>query len=148
MTERLFNAQQLALLTEVQNQLIPAEDGMPAAGSVGSASIVDAFLREREEIHELMFLALDAIEKAAGDAPFLQRNPEERIEILKLVEISAPEAFAELVRQTYNAYYTRPEIQAKLGIHGAPQPDGFDLPSFDVSRLSRVRSRGRLWRDA
>ena len=41
MTERLFNAQQLALLTEVQNQLIPAEDGMPAAGSVGSASIVD-----------------------------------------------------------------------------------------------------------
>ena len=51
MTERLFNAQQLALLTEVQNQLIPAEDGMPAAGSVGSASIVDEFLRAVSYTH-------------------------------------------------------------------------------------------------
>ena len=148
MTARLFNARQVALLTEVQNQLIPAEDGMPAAGSVGSASLVQEFLREREELYELILQALDAIEKAAGDAPFLQRNSEEQVEILKLAEVAAPEAFAELVRQTYNAYYTRPEIQAKLGIHGAPQPDGFELPSFDVARLARVRARGKLWRDA
>ena len=148
MSERLFNAEQLALLTKVQSQLIPAENDMPAAGSVGCASIVHEFLREHEELYELVLRALDCIEKSTGDASFIQLTSEEQIEILRFVEKSAPEAFAELVRQTYNAYYTRPEIQAKLGIHGAPQPDGFDLPSFDVSRLSRVRSRGRLWRDA
>ena len=84
MTARLFNARQVALLTEVQNQLIPAEDGMPAAGSVGSASLVQEFLREREELYEPVLQALDAIEKAVDDAPFLQRNPEEQVEILKL----------------------------------------------------------------
>lgn len=148
MTERLFNSQQIALLTEVQDQLIPAEDGMPAAGSVGGARIVEEFLRERSELYEPVTLALAAIEKAAGNLPFLQRTLEERIEILELAEVSDPEAFAELVRQTYNAYYTKPEIQAKLGVDGAPQPDGFQLPSFDASRLARVRTMGKLWRDA
>jgi hypothetical protein len=148
MTERLFNSQQIALLTEVQDQLIPAEDGMPAAGSVGGAGIVEGFLRERAELYEAVTLALAVIEKASGDVSFLQRTPDERVEILKLAEVSAPESFAELVRQTYNAYYTQAEIQAKLGVDAPPQPDGFQLPNFDASRLVRVRAMGKLWRDA
>ena len=148
MTDRFLSAQLITLLTAVQDELIPKEDGMPAAGSIGGARTVDAFLRERAELYEPITVALDAIETATEHLPFLQRSSEERVDVLKHAELAAPEAFAELVRQTYNAYYTQPEIQAKLGVDRAPQPAGFELPSFDPSRLARVRTMGKLWRDA
>lgn len=148
MTDRFLSPHQIALLSAVQDELIPDEDGMPSAGSIGGARTVEAFLREQVELYELIVVALDAIETAADNLPFQHRSSEERVNILKHAEIAAPEAFAELVRQTYNAYYTQPEIQAKLGVDHAPQPSGFELASFDPSRLARVRAMGKLWRDA
>ncbi len=148
MTDRFLSPHHIALLTAVQDELIPDEDGMPSTGSIGGARTVEAFLHERAELYEPIVVALDAIETDAENRPFLHRSSEERVNILKHAKLAAPEAFAELVRQTYNAYYTQPEIQAKLGVDLAPQPAGFELASFDPSRLARVRAMGKLWRDA
>ena len=62
--------------------------------------------------------------------------------------------FRALVRQSYSAYYTDPEVLRAAG-YGAPsgqhRPPARRIPArlrFDDSRLDAVRKRGQLWRDA
>jgi len=148
MTARILTPEELALLTLVQNELVPAYGDLPAAGTLGGALTVDAYLTERPRLRRPVLTALRAVEAAAGETPFAELNSGERVGILRRVEDATPESFTELVKQTYNAYYTRPDVQASLGIDGPPQPLGFELPAFDESRLARVRAMGKLWRDA
>ncbi|MCY3896506.1 MAG: gluconate 2-dehydrogenase subunit 3 family protein [Chloroflexi bacterium] len=148
MTARIFTPGELALLTLVQDELVPAHGDLPAAGTLGAALSVDAYLAERPLLRRPVLTALRAVEAAAGDSPFAELDSGERVGILRRVEDAMPESFTELVKQTYNAYYTRPDVQASLGIDGPPQPLGFELPAFDESRLARVQAMGKLWRDA
>ena len=148
MTLRILTPTEFDLLVVVQDELVPTFGGLPAAGTLGAALTVDGFLAERPELRRPVLGALRAIEVAAGAPALSDLDPSDRVAVLRQVEANAPEAFAELVRQTYNAYYTRPDVQATLGIEGPPQPEGFELPAFDESRLARVRAMGKLWRDA
>ena len=148
MTAHILTPEELALLTLVQNELVPAYGDLPAAGALGAALTVDAYLSERPLLRRPVLTALRAVEAAAGETPFAELNSAERVGILRKVENDDPEAFSDLVKQTYNAYYTRPDVQASLGIDGPPQPLGFELPAFDESRLARVQAMGKLWRDA
>ena len=135
-------------MTLAQNEIIPAYGDLPAAGTLGAALTVDDFLAKRRKLRRPIFAALRAIEIAAGEQPMRERDRVDRVTVLRQVEAEDPEAFSELVCQTYNAYYTRPDVQATLGIDAPPQPAGFELPAFDESRLARVRAMGKLWRDA
>lgn len=148
MTARILTPTELELLTLVQNELVPAFGALPAAGTLGAASTVDGYLAERPGLRRPVLSGLRAIEIATGDQPLADRDPADRVNVLQQAEADAPEAFGELVRQTYNAYYTRPDVQATLGIVEPPQPAGFKLPPFDESRLARVRTMGKRWRDA
>ena len=148
MTAHFLNSEELALLTAVQDELVPACGDLPAAGTLGSALTVDAYLAEVPQLRRPVMTALRTIEIAAGETPFVEVDSRTRVDILRQVESADPESFSELVKQTYNAYYTRPDVQASLGIDGPPQPVGFELPAFDESRLARVRGMGKLWRDA
>lgn len=148
MTARILTRAELELLTLIQDELIPAYGTLSAAGTLGAALTVDGYLADRPQLRRPLLTALRAVEVAAGDQPLQDRESSERVAILQQVEAGQPEAFSELLRQTYNAYYTRPDVQATLGIDEPPQPKGFDLPAFDASRLARVRAMGKLWRDA
>lgn len=148
MTARILTPEELALLTLVQDELVPAYGDLPAAGTLGGALTVDAYLTERPWLRRPVLTALRAVEAAAGDTPFAELDSRGRQDALQQVEGDDPESFTELVKQTYNAYYTRPDVQASLGIDGPPQPLGFELPAFDESRLARVQAMGKLWRDA
>lgn len=118
---RIFSDAQRDLLRAVQNQLVPSEDKMPGAGDADGPAVVERFA------------ALPAHAQIAA---------------LKAVERSQPGPFHELVRQTYNAYYTNPDVQQALGSGGPPQPDGFELEPLDEARLEGVERRGKRWRDA
>ena len=148
MTARILTPEELALLTLVQDELVPAYGDLPAAGTLGAALTVDAYLTARPQLRRPVLTALRTIEITAGETPFVELDSGRRIGVLRQVENADPESFSELVKQTYNAYYTRPDVQASLGIDGPPQPLGFKLPAFDESRLARVRAMGKLWRDA
>ncbi|MDE2867208.1 MAG: gluconate 2-dehydrogenase subunit 3 family protein [Chloroflexota bacterium] len=148
MTAHILTPEELALLTLVQDELVPAYGDLPGAGTLGGALTVDAYLAERPWLRRPVLTALRAVEAAAGETPFAELDSGGRVGILRRVEGEDPEAFTELVKQTYNAYYTRPDVQASLGIDGPPQPLGFELPAFDESRLARVQAMGKLWRDA
>ncbi len=148
MTPRILSPEELGLLTMVQDELVPAHGDLSAAGTLGAAQTVDAYLAERPQLRHPVLTALRAVEVIAGGTPFVELDSERRVDVLRRVECADPESFSELVKQTYNAYYTRPDVQASLGIDGPPQPVGFELPAFDESRLARVRGMGKLWRDA
>ncbi len=80
---------------------------------------------------------------------FLALSPEQRDDVLRAVEASAPLGFRALVRQTYNAYYTHPAVQAAVGYASStPQPGGFPVERFDETRLARVKAAGQRWRNA
>ncbi len=148
MTMRVLTPAESALLTVVQDELIPAYGDLPAAGTLGAALTVDAYLAEQPQLRRLILTVLRVIEVSAGETSFSELDTSGRVKVLRQVESSNPQPFSELVKQTYNAYYTRPDVQASLGIDSPPQPLGFELPAFDDSRLARVRTMGKLWRDA
>ncbi len=148
MTAQVLTAAELALLTAVQDELVPAARSMPAAGALGAARAVDGYLAARPELRRAVLGALRAVDAAAGARPFAALGRNQRLAALRRVEADAPYDFHELVRQTYNAYYTHPQVQAKLGIDRPPQPRGYELPPFDPQRTARVRGMGKLWRDA
>ena len=124
---------QLRLLTAVQDRLIPREGDMPGAGELGGAQVVAGYLRERTALNRDITAALDAIEKrAGGQAPFGRLEDGDKDSVLRQVEAEMPREFETLWRQTYNSYYTNPEIQQKLGAGALPpQPHGYVMPAFD-----------------
>jgi hypothetical protein len=149
---------QLTLLGAIQDRLVPPTADVPGAGALGGAERVDDYLVERPTLRPALLGILQAVEaeaalrmgsESAGDQPaFLDLSPEQRDGVLRVVEVSAPTEFRALVRQTYNAYYTHPVVQAAVGnTSPAPQPAGYLVERFDETRLDRVKAAGRRWRD-
>ena len=144
----IFTPEQRALLRAAQNQLIPADGGMPAAGDTDGPEGVERLLGDRPELRRPVLTALVQLETAAGGSGFMGLAPDEQVRVLQAVEASHPDPFGVLVKQTYNAYYTNPAVQAALGYGAPPQPEGFALSPLDPARLERVKRAGKRWRDA
>jgi hypothetical protein len=157
---RILAPAQAALLAAVQDRLIPREGEFPGAGEAGGVSVLDSYLLARLELRRPIFAALRAIEEAAeqlfghqypaAEQLFLALTGEQQDVVLRAAEAAQPTFFRELVRQTYNTYYTNPRIHALLGEgSGPPQPHGYPSPPpLDESLLERVKRRGKLWREA
>ena len=121
---------------------------MPGAGDADGPAVVESFLRQRSNLREPVLTALEQLDADVGGAGFAALPAHAQIAALQAVERSHPGPFHELVRQTYNAYYTNPDVQQALGYGGPPQPDGFELEPLDEARLEGVEQRGKRWRDA
>ena len=164
---RVLTPSQLALLAAVQDWLIPREDALPGAGEAGAAEVIDRYLAERPAWRPNLLAALQAIDVAAHSAQaaqevspppsrqvadrtgFLGLSGDERDAALRSVEAAQPRLFRWLLRLTYAAYYTDPDVQRARGVTAEPPlPGGHTLPPFDESRLEPIRRRGKLWRDA
>ena len=153
---------QLALLTAIQDRLIPREGDLPGAGESGAAQRVNTYLLQRPDWRAETLAALRAVEGAAvkvwelrpdsAHEPargFLGLTGDEQDAALQGTEAAEPRLFARLLRVTYSAYYTDPEVRRLAGFEShAPQPGGYGLDPFDPSRLEPIRRRGRLWREA
>lgn len=145
---KILSDAQLRLATAVLDVLIPRDGNHPGAGEMGGAKWLDATIVERPEIRRLMVDALQAIATAAGDGDFVTMETAAQTRILRAVESSDPGVFDELVKQTYNLYYTDPDVRCVLGFTPEnPQPFGHPEPEpFDTSLLDGVRARNRSWR--
>jgi len=147
----MWTKDQTTLLAAILDLIIPASaDGrVPGAGQlgvagflpkatpyapdpVGAAKTVMAFVQAREDFAEL--------------------DSDEKVEVLKLAEAAAPEAFATLVRLTYMGYYSRPNTRPLFGVGAHPvHPLGYEVlrESEDVlaELTAPVRERGPIYRD-
>jgi hypothetical protein len=142
------------LLTAVLNDIIPAGDGAPGAGDIGSATSIERMLAASAPLRRLFVDGLVAIDVEAArrggsglPQDFAGLDTDTRLSVLRAVEESFPAFFAALVEHTYRSYYTDPRVYVAIGYdHRPPQPLGHFLPPFDPAILEQQRQRAPFWR--
>ena len=145
---QIFSQAQIQTVTTALNRIIPAEGGMPAAGDLGVAGFIESVAQVDPSKTRLFTQGVAFIELTCGrliGKGFAQATGEEQDQTLQSVESSDPAFFDELVRQTYNGYYTNPKIFEALG-HSIAQPDINGQPELlDESLLEKQRQRAPFW---
>jgi hypothetical protein len=95
-------------------------------------------------------LAEPVVAALADRDAFLMAAPADRVALLRIVELNAPDAFKALLAEALATYYEAPPVVAALGWRTAPpQPHGHDVAPDDEATwrgLDKVRARGQLWR--
>ena len=135
-----------AKLVALLQTLLPGNDDWPSAGELDLAEAVTARLDMAAGHAEALAELLEAL-----PAEFVDASVEEREGLLRSHE-TTPEFGVALV-VAYDAYYVQKQVLALLEercgyVTRPPQPDGFELPPFDESRLEKQRQREPFWRKA
>jgi hypothetical protein len=147
-----FSKSERTLLRAALNRIIPAQDGLPAAGDIGAVDSIETVVSGRGAERRGFLEGVGAIERTAGqmtDRDFRSLEPNEQDAVLRAVESARPDFFDELIRLAYRAYYGNTQIKLSLGLETRPpQPLGFALAPFQAELLDPVRARGPVYRKA
>lgn len=144
---RFFTPAQFALVDELTEILIPADDhsgGARAAKVAGylDGRLADDFLPDRRERWVKALARVDALAAELKGAPFMQLTPADRVAVVERMasEEAKPETmegrfFVELKGQTRHAYYS-----SSIGIHDELEYKGNvmqeEYSGIDVSKQS------------
>ena len=143
----LFNS---PLFNEVLERLIPAGDGFPSAGDLKLEKHIEFMVTRNTYLKKLLaegFAMINEISNEVLGAGFLSLSINNKDDVLKLVEKRVPEFFQELLRHTYTGYYINSEVVKLLDIQDRlPQPQGYDLPPFDLKLLDSVKRRAPFYK--
>ena len=154
MTEPIpFTDAQRRTLAHVLDDLIPASpDGrLPAAGQLGAGAYLDHSLGAMPELKAMIAQGLDAL-----DALARQRDPRglDGLSAADRAAVLAEHAGSEhsfppiLIMHTFAGYYQDPRILTLLGMSpNPPHPQGYEMPTGDLTLLDPVRRRGKCYRD-
>ena len=146
----VFTESQRELLTAVLDRLIPAEGRMPGAGEVGVVEFVEGVAVKNLRLRRLFIEGLAHIEITAmqsGAGEFQDLADAAKDETLRQVEAAHSTFFQELVSQTYNGYYTNPQVFEIID-YSIPNPEDYRPEPFDESLLKKQRQRAPFWRPA
>ena len=148
---QIFSQNQMQTLAAAMNRIIPADGDMPAAGDLGLAKFVERAAAESPGKIRLFTQGLATIEVTCSQLSgksFPESTEQDQLQILQSVEFSNAVFFDELVRQTYNGYYTNPGVFQTMGYSNS-QPDISGQPDLlDESLLERQRQRPPFWTKA
>jgi gluconate 2-dehydrogenase subunit 3-like protein len=139
------------LLARVLDTLVPPGDGFPGAGAVALDHVLGTAAASAD-LARLLADGLSRVEEASrthevGGFASLAVDCQESV--LRRVEQAHPEFFEALVRHTYDGYYSHPTVLARLGLDPSPpHPRGHRVEAVDPPPLTRVRSRGTIYRPA
>jgi glucoside 3-dehydrogenase (cytochrome c) hitch-hiker subunit len=124
LSSRFLTPAEYALLDELTERIIPADEHSPGARAAGVAAYIDARLGESLEpewqaLWRSGLQAVDGLSRELNGKPLLDATPDERVAVL--TQMAAGESdpktplehfFKELKRWTVRGYYT-----SKIGIH-------------------------------
>lgn len=138
-----------AALRAAMDAIVPAADGMPAAGEAGVLAYLELVATRDADVRRQLRRAASALEKRAHPSPFASLPGERRARVLAELEAKEPTVFEALRDFVYEGYYTRPEVWKRLGFefYGPDRP-GPGVPPFDETSVERVRARPPLYRKA
>ena len=147
--KQVFSPAQRLLLTEVINRIIPAKDTLPGAGDLGIAAFIEDTAAKSPELTRLFNDGLAKIGVAVGRdsaGRFGSLSNTAKDDLLRSIETAIPVFFDQLVLQTYNGYYTSPEVFDLIG-YTMPKlaPEGSQPELLDVSLLDQQRKREPFW---
>jgi hypothetical protein len=126
-----FTPNEFALVDELTELIIPADDHSPGARAAGVAAYVDkrlaeSFEEEPKKSWREGLKLIDSLSQESFGRAFLEATPEQRVELLTRIsknekDPKKPEEtfFKELKVSTARAYYT-----SKIGIHAEMQYKG------------------------
>jgi hypothetical protein len=121
---RFFTPAEFAMVDELTELIIPADDHSPGARAANVAAYIDARLAEAFEPGEpekwrAGLQSVDALSQKMHDHAFMEASPKERMAVMsrmaeneKHPKIPAQVFFGEVKAATAHAYYT-----SKIGIH-------------------------------
>lgn len=149
-TNRFMSDAQRDLLILMLNRIIPEEGTMPGAGDLGLAEFVEGVVGMQPSLRRLFSEALTQVEILAGRRSgdgFGALDGEAQDAVLKEVEASNPAFFDELVRQTYNGYYTNLQVFERLDYAPPTKEQVERQPELlDESLLEQQKQRAPFWR--
>ena len=148
--KQIFSPAQRLLLAGVINRIIPSNDKMPGAGDLGITAFIEETAAASPSLTRLFNQGLAQIAVAAGQDSFtgFEGLPDTaKDELLRSIEAADPAFFDQLTLQTYNGYYTNPEVFERLG-YETPKlaPPGAHPELLDVSLLDQQRTREPFWK--
>lgn len=136
----------------VMDRLVPPVDGLLGAGSMGLLDEIERMASEHERYRRSLVRFLDALSmdmSVEAEGGFLALDGEQQDDAIREIEEALGKEFANVLEVVYIAYYSRPEVHARIGWRTGPvQPLGFSLPPFDEAVLDTVRQREQFWRQA
>lgn len=152
--KQVFSPAQRSLLTGVIDRIIPANDKMPGAGTLGIAAFIEDAAAATTGSTRLFNEGLAQIAVAAGQnsepgssTGFESLSDTAKDGLLRSIEAANPAFFDQLVLQTYNGYYTNPEVFELVGYKlPKPAPPGAHPELLDVSLLDQQRNREPFWK--
>jgi hypothetical protein len=146
---KYFSNSQLPLIESVLNRIIPAKEKMPGASEI-ALGFVDSAVRGSSTLSRLFGAGMAEIDVKAHNTyskGFTQIADDQKDDILRTIEVESPDFFGELVKQTYNGYYTNPRVLELLGLDSnAPQPRGHRLEEGNFALTENVIKRGVAYR--
>lgn len=146
---KYFSESQIALVESILDRIIPANHKMPDASEI-ALGFVDSAVGGSSALSRLFGAGIAEIDikaHATHSKEFTQLADDQKDEILRAIEVESPDFFGELVRQTYNGYYTNPLVLELLGLEThAPQPRGRRLEEGKFSLTGNVIKRGAVFR--
>ena len=149
-SKQVFSPAQRSLLAGVIDRIIPPKDKMPGAGNLGIAAFIEAAAAATTSLTRLFNDGLAQIAVAAGQDSsrgFASLSDTAKDDLLRDIETADPVFFEQLVRQTYNGYYTNPEVFELIGyLIPKPAPPGAHPELLDVSLLDQQRNREPFWK--
>ncbi len=149
---KVFTNEQRELLSAILDRIIPPQGELPGAGALGVADFVEGVVGDQPVLRRLFLTGLAEIEIYASQnmgGEFSLLNDAKKDSALAGTESGNPSFFGELVRQTYNGYYTNLTIFRLLGYsHESTMKPGEPLELLDPALLDRQRQRPPIWREA
>lgn len=150
-TDHPLNDDQRRNLAIVLDLIVPAS----ADGQRPSAADVDVlgYVREAES-HTLDGLRaeldqLDAEAIGSQGESFASLDPATRQALVDAVREREPHFLRTLAMQTVTCYYRDDRVLEAIGVGARPPfPEGYEVPSGDLSLLEPVRRRGQVYREA
>ena len=151
---RFFSAAELALLDELTETIVPADEHSGGARAARVAAYIDGRLaeydpqfpelRSEQESWKAGLVAVDALARETTGKSFLEASPEQRIQVLERLVVAEDDPktdpqrfFVELKDWTARGYYT-----SSIGIHDEMEYKGNtmqgEFAGIDVATLPKT----------
>ena len=150
-TDRALGETERSIFDILLGMIVPVS----ADGRKPSAAEVDVlgYIVERESgmlpTLRAELRAVDARAQAETGRAFLDLTTAEQQTVVAAARAEAPEFLRDLALCAVTRYYQDDRVLAALGMEArSPFPEGYEVPSGDLSLLAPVRGRGAIYREA
>ena len=134
-----FGRQELKLLSAAIDEVIPATDRMLSASAAGGVAYLQQLGWQYDSISKDIEAFLHLLQKACDEESsigFADLESQRRVTLMKGIEKSDAKLVSSFVAYTYEAYYTRPQVQGLLSCSvPATAGDGDELLLAPVRKL-------------